>query len=554
MDPVLVVKIVGGLVAIAIIGLILNQGYIKAPPDTAYIISGLFGSRLLVGKAGFKIPFLERVDALYLGQISVDIKTEQPVPTNDFINVNVDAVAKVRVIDSDEGIKLAARNFLNMHPSKIAQSLADSLQGNMREIIGTLSLEKINTDRDSFSNQVEEKAEKDMHKLGIEVISCNIQNVTDEHGLIKDLGADNTYKIRKNAAITKAQAERDINIAQATADKEANDARVKADTEIAERNNELEIKKAELKKQADIKKAEADAAYEIQNQEQQKSIQEATVNAQIKRAEREAELKKQEVEVTQQRLAAQIGKQADAEKYKIEQEAQAELARRQREAEAAAYEKEQEARAQRAIADAQKYTMEQEAAGIRAKGEAEAAAIQARGEAEAAAMDKKAEAYNKYNKAAVAEMVIRVMPEIAGKIAEPLKQIDKITVISGDGSQGGGVAQVANSMPIVMSKLFETMKETTGVDLGEIMKAQTYDAKVNKNINISGLEKERIKDVLQEYTKETTTKPLTPTNNTTPNKKVKDEEPNEEPKVENYVVKQTDVSPAKGMHAGPQLI
>lgn len=213
--------------------------------------------------------------------MTVDIKTEQSVPTNDFINVNVDAVAKVRIEPTEEGIKLAAKNFLNKNQDQITLDLQDSLQGNMREIIGTLTLKEINTDRDSFSDQVMEKASKDMRKLGIEIVSCNIQNISDENGLIKDLGADNTARIKKDASIAKAQAERDIAIAQAEADKASNDARVLAQTEISQKNNELEIKKAELKRESDTKRAEADAAYEIQNQEQQKTIQTATVNARL---------------------------------------------------------------------------------------------------------------------------------------------------------------------------------------------------------------------------------------------------------------------------------
>ncbi len=185
----------------------------------------------------------------------MDIKTDEYIPTNDFINVMVDAVAKIRVADDDERMKLAMRNFLNKEPANIAADLQDSLQGNMREIIGTLTLRAINTDRDSFSDQVMIKASKDMEKLGIDILSCNIQNVTDEHGLIQDLGMDNTSKIRKDASIAKAEAERDIAIAQAAADNAANDARVAAETEIAQKNNELAIKKAELQKASDTKKS-----------------------------------------------------------------------------------------------------------------------------------------------------------------------------------------------------------------------------------------------------------------------------------------------------------
>ncbi len=503
------------VVLIILVIMILAVGYVKAPPDRAFIISGLKKEpKILIGRAGIRVPFLERLDKLYLGQMTVDIKTEQSVPTTDFINVNVDAVAKVRIDPTTEGIRLAAKNFLNKNSEQITRDLQDSLQGNMREIIGTLTLKSINTDRDSFSDQVMEKASKDMKKLGIEVVSCNIQNVTDENGLIKDLGADNTAKIKKDASIARAQAERDVAIAQAEANKASNDARVLAETEIAEKNNELAIKKAELQQVSDTKQAMADAAYKIQEQEQEKVIQTATVNAQIAKAEREAELRKQEVLVKQQALEAEINKKADADRYAVEQAAAAALAKRQRDAEAKKYEAEQDATARKyeaeqdaeakkaqaeakkyeaeqdalakkAQAEANKYSMEQEAAGIQARGSAEAEAIRAKGMAEAEAMEKKAEAYQKYNKAAMAEMLIGVLPDIAGKIAEPLAQIDKITIIGG--GEDKGVGDVAGNVPAVMTKLFETMKETVGIDLSEIIKAETYDAKVTRNINVSGL-------------------------------------------------------------------
>ncbi len=487
------------LLIVLLVLLLLLRGYVKAPPDKAFIISGLRKKpKILVGRAGVKLPLLERLDVLYLGQMTVDIKTEQSVPTTDFINVNVDAVAKVRIAPDGAGIEKASRNFLNKKPEQIALDLQDSLQGNMREIIGTLTLKDINTNRDSFSDQVMMKAATDMDKLGIEILSCNIQNVTDEKGLINDLGADNTSKIKKDAAIAKAQADRDVAIAQAEANKAANDARVLADTEIAQKNNELAIRQSELKVISDTKKAEADAAYEIQKQAQQKNIQIATVNAQIAKAERDSELKKQEVGVMQQALDAEINKKADAEKYRVEQEAAAGLAKRQREAEAKKYEQEKEAEAKKAVADAAKYSAEQEAAGIRAKYEAEAAGIALKGKAEAEAkkavglaeaeaMEKKAEAYQKYNNAAMAEMLIKVLPDIAEEIAKPLAQIDKITIIGGEG-RDGGVSQMASNVPAVMAKLFESMKETTGIDLGEIMKAGSYDAKVNRNIHVTGLE------------------------------------------------------------------
>lgn len=482
--------IIGIIVAIILIGIIAS-GYVKAPPDTAYVISGFKKEpRILIGRAGIKIPFLERLDKLLLKQVTIDVKTEDYIPTLDFINIKVDAVVKVRVSTEPDMIRLAMRNFLNKSVQDIMLDLQDSLQGNMKEIIGAMSLKDINNNRDAFGNEVQTKAQVDMKKLGVEIISCNIQNVTDRNGLIEDMGMDNTSKIKKEAAIAKAEADRDIAIAQAEADKQANDARVKAQAVIAEKNNELYIKQAELKKQSDTKKAEADAAYGIQQQEQRRTVETATVNADIARQEREVELKARQVEVTEKALEAEIKKKAEAEKFAAQQRADAELYKRQKEAEAKQFEIERDAEAKKALAEAELVTMQKEAEGIRARGEAEAAAIQAKALAEAEGMEKKAAAYQKYNNAAMAEMLIQVLPDIAGKIAEPLQQIDKITIIGG--SDTNGVDNVAGNVPAVMAKLFASMKETTGIDLGEIIKADTYDAKVNRNINITGLEKDTI--------------------------------------------------------------
>ena len=453
------------VIAVAVLLVLLLMGYVKAPPDQAYIISGLKkDGKILIGRAGIKIPIFERLDKLYLGQMTVDIKTEQSVPTNDFINVNVDAVAKVRISPTPEGIKLAAKNFLNKKAVDITRDLQDSLQGNMREIIGTLSLKEINTDRDSFSDQVMQKASKDMDKLGIEILSCNIQNVTDENGLIRDLGADNTSLIKKNAAIAKAQADRDVAIAQAEADKAANEARVLSDTEIARMNNELEIKKAELKIISDTKKAEADAAYTIQQQEQQKSIETATVNAQIAKAERDAELKKQEVEIAKQKLDAEIRAQADAQRYRMEQEAQADLFKRQKDAEAKRYEEEQAAEAAKKAAEAAKYAKEQEAAGIAAVGKAEAQAIQAKALAEAEGIDRKAEAMKKYGQAAMVEMVMQALPDIARNVAEPLSKVEKITMY-GEGNSAKLLQDIVNGT----TQITEGFTEGMGIDIKSLL-------------------------------------------------------------------------------------
>lgn len=469
---------------VVVLFIILMAAYVKAPPSVAFIISGISKEpRVLIGKGGLRIPFLERLDKVYLGQITVDIKTETSVPTKDFINVDVDAVAKIRVLPTAEGIRLAAKNFLNMSHLQIAEQVQDSLQGNMREIIGTLDLKGLNTDRDGFSDEVMKKASPDMAKLGIEIVSCNIQNVTDRDGLIRDLGADNTAKIKKDAAINKAIAERDVAVACAEADKIANDAKVESETAIAIRNNELKLKRSELQKVADTKQAEADAAYEIQKLEQQRTINAKSVDANIEQSRREQELNEVRIKVKENELAASVQKEADARKYQIEVSAAAELESRKRAAEAQRYQAEQEAEAVKVRADARRYEAEQEAEGIKAKGIAEASAIEARGVAEAQAMDKKAEAYKKYNGAAITEMIVKILPQVAEHVAEPMRAIDKVNIY---GSDGSGITQMSGNVPVLIKQVFDTVSEATGVDLKDVMRSSTIQAKTDRHVDING--------------------------------------------------------------------
>lgn len=496
MEPYVITAVAA--VIIILLGIIAT-GYVKAPPDKAFIISGWRKNpKILIGRSGIKIPFLERKDTLMLKQISIDIKTNGYVPTLDFIGVDIDAVAKVRVKTDTEGIKIAMKNFLNMDEKLIAEALTDSLQGNMREIIGTVKLKELNTDRKKFGDEVQSKAQTDMNALGIEIISCNIQRIEDEKGLILALGQDNMSQIQKDASIAKAQAERDVAVAEAEAKRIANEAQVAAETEIAARRNELRIKQADLKKESDIKQAAADAAYEIQKEEQRKTIEITTANANIARQEREIELKKKSVEVTEQTLEAEIKKKAEAEKFAREQRAQAELFERQRKAEAEKFEREKEAEARKIQAEADMYARAKEAEGIRAVGEAEAKAIEAKGIAEAEALEKKAEAMKKYGQAAMIEMIVNALPEMAAAIAKPLESIDKVTIIDGGSSEGGnGVSSMGSYVPNVLAKTIATMKEVTGLDLVEVMKAETYDAKVNRNVNVTGLNKE-VADIVSE--------------------------------------------------------
>lgn len=464
LEKLLPIVIPVGIVVILLI-IIFAMGYVKAPPDRAIIISGPRKKpKILIGRAGVRIPFLDRKDTLILKQISVDIKTNGYIPTKDFIGVNVDAIAKIKVKTDDVGLELAMKNFLNMTEQQIVQALTDSLQGNMREIIGTIELKAICNERKQFGDQVQEKAQKDMNALGIEIISCNIQKAEDENGLINALGQDNMAQIQKNAAIAKAEADRDVDIAKAKAEKDANDAQVAAQTEIANKQNELEITKAELKKQADIKKAEADAAYRIQSEQQRKTIETTAAEADIAKQEKTIDLKAREAVVKERELEAQIKKQADAKKYADEQAADVALYKRMKEAEAKKYEAEQEAEARKAQADADKYTKTQEAEGIRLVGEAEAEAIKAKSLAEAQGIEKKAEAMQKMSEAAILEMFFNMYPQAMEAAAKPLGNVDQIMMF-GEGNSAKLVGDIVNSSTQVM----EGIKKSTGLDISALI-------------------------------------------------------------------------------------
>jgi len=326
-------------------------------------------------------------------------------------------------------------NFLNMSEDQIIEALTDSLQGNMREIIGTIPLKDICNDRKRFGDEVQEKAQTDMNALGIEIISCNIQRVEDENDLINALGQDNMEQIKKDASIAKANAKKEVAIAEAEARKIANEADVEADRIIAERNNELEIKRSELKKLADMKKAEADAAYQIKEEEQRKTIEVTKANADIAKEEQYIILKQKEADVKEQSLNAEIKKKAEADKFAKQQEAEAQLFARQK------------------AAEAKKYELEQEAAGIRAKGEAEAEGI-----------EKKAEAMQKYGEAAILEMFFNAFPEAVKNAAEPLGNVESITMY-GSGNNGKMIGSIMNTV----TQVSDGIKGSTVLDVKSII-------------------------------------------------------------------------------------
>jgi flotillin len=445
--------------------IIFMTGYVKASPDTAVIISGLRRKpKVLIGKAGVKIPFLERKDELNLQLIPIDVKTSNAVPTADYININVDATVNVKISDNEERLKLAAQNFLNKKPEYIGRVAREVLEGNVREIVGKMALEEMVSDRQKFAMLVKENAEPDLAAMGLDIISFNVQNFIDGNGVIENLGVDNIVKIQKNAAISRAESEKEIAKAQANAKREANEAEVNAASEIAKKQNELAIQKAELKREADIKQAEADAAYKIQEEEQRKTVEITTANANIAKQEKEILLKQREAEVMEQSLDANVKKKAEAEKFAKQQQADAELYERQREAEAKQFEYEKEAEAMKKQAEAKRFTMEQEAEGVRTKGIAEAEAIRAKAVAEAEGIEKKAEAMAKMGDAAVLEMYFKALPEVVKNAAAPLANVDRITMY-GDGNS----AKLMKDVMGTVVQITDGLKESTGVDLQAVL-------------------------------------------------------------------------------------
>ena len=465
-----IIPIIIGAVALFVI-IFVVAGYLKAPPDQAYIISGLGPKRILVGKAGWHIPFFERVDKLSLRVMQIDIKTSESIPTNEFINVRVDGVANVKISSNPAMLEKSAEALLNKNTNEIVAIVTQVMEGNLREIVGAVGLKDMVQDRQGVAKKVTENVVPDMEKLGIEVVNFNIQNFKDGAGTIENMGIDNVEQIRKAAQIAKAEAARDISIAEANAREVANKVTVDTNLRISEQNNALSIRQSELKKDADIKKAEADAAYEIQKEQQRKTIEVTAADADIARREKDAELAEKEIALQERRLDAEIRKKADALKYEAEKKAEADLIKRQREAEARRFEEEQAALAKMKMAEAEKFEMEQQAIAQKAMADAqayskmkEAEGIRAVGLAEAEAIEKKAEAQKKMGEASVLDMYLTALPEVVKNAAAPLAQTDKI-VMYGEGNSAKLVKDVMTSA----NQITESLEESVGIDLKSML-------------------------------------------------------------------------------------
>ena len=396
------------VVVILFIVIFFKSTYLTAPPNKALIISGFRKSagkpRVVIGGSTIRIPFLERVDEIALDLIQVDIKTSSSVPTSEYININVDAVANVKVASNPEFVVRAAENFLNKDADHIGYVAQQVIEGNMREIIGQMKLSELIQKRDIFAQKVQSSVQEEMARMGLEVVNLTIQNFIDDNNVITDLGIENISQIRKDAAISKANAERDVAIAQSQASDQSNKAKVAAQASIAEQNKDLAIRQAQFKIEEDQKRAAADAAYKIQEEAERRSIEIASAEADIARREKEIELREKEVQLKERELEANVKKKAEAERYAVEQAAEAK--------------KYEEAQA----AEAKRIAMEEEAKGIEAIGIAEARALEL-----------KAEAMAKLNEAGKLEMLLSALPDIVKAASDPLNKVGSITMY-GDGN------------------------------------------------------------------------------------------------------------------------
>ena len=479
-----------GIILVALIALvvIVKSCWKVAGTNEVLIVSGLGKKpRLKTGGGIFVIPMLQKTQKMTLENIQVDFTSRNDIPTKDAIHILVDAVANMAISTDPERQATAASKFAGYSLDQIRNIVIPILEGNIREIISQTTFEDlIRGDKKAFSELVMENVTPNLADLGIDLTTFNIQNFSDKNGVIRDLGIENTEKIKKDAQIAAANSKAEVAVAQAEADKRANEAKVKAATEIAEKQTEFAIRKAELQAQADTEQAKADAAKQIEAENQRKAKEIAEAEANLARQEKAIELQEREVAIKERKLEAEVKKTAEAKKYAEQQEAdarlyavqkksEAELYERERKAEAEKVEAEKKAEADLALATAEAEAEKKLAEAIRAKGEAEAAAAQARGlaeaeairakaEAEAKGMLEKAEALKQYGDAAKQQMeldAVKVLYEQLPAIAEAIGKGYANADIHLIGNDSG---QLAGNMMGNMTQIIEGFKGVTGID------------------------------------------------------------------------------------------
>jgi flotillin len=453
--------------------------YTKVGPNQVLVISGRkhqiidpdgtvrnIGFRIVKGGGVFVWPVYEKVDILSLELLTIDVQTPE-VYTSKGVPVKVDGVAQIKVKGDDVSISTSAEQFLSKGTEDIKNIAMQTLEGHLRAILGTMTVEEIYQNRDAFASKVQEVAAGDMANMGLGIISFTIRDIRDSQGYLDALGKPRIAQVKRDAQIAQAEADRDAIIRSAQAQQAGQEAKYVADTKIAEAQRDYQTNVAQFQAAVNQRKAEADLAYDLQKYKTGQLVKAEEVQVNIIEKQKQIELQQQEIQRKQRELEANVQKPADAERYRVETLANAR--KFQLETEAAGT-----AAASKATgfanADVAKATGVAEAEANKAKGLAEAAIIEAQGRATAEAMRVKAESFKQYNEAAVVEMIVRILPEVAGKISEPLSKTEKMIIInSGNGANGGGASKLTGDVTQIVAQLPPVIESLTGIKLEKLL-------------------------------------------------------------------------------------
>jgi flotillin len=453
--------------------------YTKVGPNQVLVISGRkhqiidpdgtvrnIGFRIVKGGGVFVWPVYEKVDILSLELLTIDVQTPE-VYTSKGVPVKVDGVAQIKVKGDDVSISTSAEQFLSKGTEDIKNIAMQTLEGDLRAILGTMTVEEIYQNRDAFASKVQEVAAGDMANMGLGIISFTIRDIRDSQGYLDALGKPRIAQVKRDAQIAQAEADRDAIIRSAQAQQAGQEAKYVADTKIAEAQRDYQTNVAQFQAAVNQRKAEADLAYDLQKYKTGQLVKAEEVQVNIIEKQKQIELQQQEIQRKQRELEANVQKPADAERYRVETLANAR--KFQLETEAAGT-----AAASKATgfanADVAKATGVAEAEANKAKGLAEAAIIEAQGRATAEAMRVKAESFKQYNEAAVVEMIVRILPEVAGKISEPLSKTEKMIIInSGNGANGGGASKLTGDVTQIVAQLPPVIESLTGIKLEKLL-------------------------------------------------------------------------------------
>lgn len=443
----------------------------KVPQDKALLVTGL-RKRVISGGGGLVIPVFERADSISLENMKLEVGTNGAL-TEQGVEISADGIAVLKVRSDTESILAAIEQFNTGNEKQtiavIKETAKDILEGKLREILSTMSVEEIYKNRERFASQVQEVAAVELAEMGLEIKAFTIRDINDNKGYLEALGKKRIAEVKRDAAIAEAAAKRDETRETAAAQKEGQEAKLKAETEIANAEKEKELLVQSYRKEQETIKAEADIAYDMRKFTLQKDVEVEKENIEIAKKDKQIELASKEIRRKELELDAIVRKQAEADRYREQQLAEASLFSKERAADAEKYRKTAEAAGQAEAIRAEGFAR---AEAIKAQNEAEAEGIRLKGEAEAKAMRDKAEAFKLYNEAAITQMIIDKLPEIAAAIAKPLSQTEKIVIIDNGGGKDGatGAARVSGYITDIMSTLPETVNALTGIDLNELVK------------------------------------------------------------------------------------